>query len=122
MVPIGAAAIGVEPMGAVAIGIAPGVVGATVVALWFTGPPTAGVPPIVGEALDMPVEERAAAAVVARSLRPVSQAASARAAAAAVPTIFQLILVPPRLKHRVTSATKRRGPTALQERNAFIKP
>jgi hypothetical protein len=81
--------------GAAAMGI--GVVeGATLVALWLTAPPTIGVPPIAGAALDMPVEERAAAALVARSLRPVSQAASANAAAAAVPIIFQAILVPPR--------------------------
>jgi hypothetical protein len=57
-----------------------------------------GVPPTAGEALDMPVEERAAAALVARSLSVVSQAASAKAAAAAVPTIFQLILGPPGLE------------------------
>ena len=36
-------------IGAVAIG---GCDGATVVALWLTGPPTIGVPPTVGEALD----------------------------------------------------------------------
>jgi hypothetical protein len=83
-----------EPTGPVAIGIG-GFAGATVVALWLTGPPTAGVPPIVGEALDIPVEERAAAALVAGSLRPVPQAASARAAAIAVPKSLRTIVVPP---------------------------
>ena len=52
----------VPAAGAAAIGIGV-VIGATVVPLWLTAPPTIGVPPIAGAAVDMPVEERAAAAL-----------------------------------------------------------
>ena len=51
----------------------------------------------INDALGHPAGD-AALQLVARSLRPVSHAASAMAAAAAVPTIFQVIPVPPRLK------------------------
>jgi hypothetical protein len=74
-----------------AIGI---VDGAIVVPAWLVAPPIIGVVPMVGEALDMPDEDRAAAALVALS-RPLSHAASAKAAAVAVPRIFQAMRVPP---------------------------